>query len=102
MRDARDRMFLIVVGRQPVVLGPTKVSKKSQVLRASLRRKAICSAVRCAGRGVTGRLIHQAMLGETNQSTQSGPGYQQRAGPLHRKIDQRGEASTGPIHMVRQ
>ena len=54
--DHAGRVFLEVVGRQPVVLRADERSKNAQVLRAIRRRKSVCAAVRRASRRRSGRL----------------------------------------------
>ncbi len=74
MRDNRRRILLIVIRRQPVVFRARRRSRrrprffgKASGEKASGR---LSTLLRC---GASGRLIHHAITGETNQSNRRGP-----------------------------
>ncbi len=73
MRDARDGLFLIVVGRQPVVFGAGEGLKEVPGLASQLAQEDVLFRRQMRrGAAPPGRLNHQAMLGERNQSPHSG------------------------------
>ena len=95
-------MLLEIVGRKPVVSGPTNVSKKAQVFRDSLRRKTTCSAESADSRAASGRLSHQARHGDAAHNSSERPRGHQYSGP--EAMPGRGKrrrAMTGATHIRR-
>jgi hypothetical protein len=73
MRDTRGRLLLEVVGRQRVVLGDRRGSRRRPTSGgARSRRKSACCASSRAGRRVRGRLIHHAIAGDASQRRRIG------------------------------
>ncbi|MEA3220197.1 MAG: hypothetical protein OZX49_01298 [Immundisolibacter sp.] len=81
--------------------GPTKVSKKAQVRRASARRKRVCSVVRAGSRRTRGRLIHQAMAGDASHSSRIGVAAIDAAGRVASSRPALASAMAGATHMAR-
>src|SRR5678815_1771838 len=78
---------------------PTKVSKNAQVLREMARRKRVCSGVRCAGLGASGRLTHQAIAGEASQRSRIGAARASAVALEAASQSAAATARTGPIHI---
>ncbi len=80
---------------------PTKVSKNAQVLRAILRRNRACASVRWAARRCRGRLSHQAIPGDANQSASTGRAAARALGPTTATPANAATDDAGATHIER-
>ena len=102
VRDDRDRMLLVVVRRQPVVLRADEgLEERPGLARESCAGTRSARRVSRASRRASGRLIHQAMAGEASHSSRTGAASASAAGSHTPASSAAATASTGAIHIDR-
>ena len=68
MADQRDRVLLIVIGRQPMIVRADEGLEELPCLAGNFRRNSFCSSCYPVPRWTSGRPIHQAIPGEMNHA----------------------------------